>query len=113
MLPCFGNVYWNPSVLRLEELSPAVVSRDLGRVFVRRKRKSYFKSRRNSLRTRHGDKQGMKVGAVAFFGVAGVEHIAASPAGARFVVTHGRKYVIVDGACLFERRGLALGDLHG
>src|SRR5580698_4561623 len=54
----------------------------------------------------------MKVSAVTFFGIAGVEHVAASPAGACFVVSHGRKYVIVDGACLFERRSLAFGNLH-
>src|ERR1700692_118070 len=81
-------------------------------MLVRWQGKSDFESRRNSLRTRHGDEQRMKVGAVAFFGVASVEHITASPTGASLVITHSRENVIVDSTRLVERRGLAFASFH-
>src|ERR1700687_6120687 len=113
MLPRFRDVYGNPSMLRLKEIGPAVVSSDLRRVFVRRQRESNLKARRNSLRTRHRNEQGMKVGTVALLGIAPVEHVASPPTRARLVVTHGCEHVIVDGVCLVERRNFTFGNLHG
>ena len=55
----------------------------------------------------------MEIGAVALLGITGIEHVTASPACAGFIVTQGRKHVIVDGAGLVERRRLSLGDFHG
>ena len=89
-----------------------MIAGDLRGMLVRRQGKSNFKARRNPLGTRHGDEQRMKVGAVALLGIAGIEHIAVSPARAGLVVAHGGEHVIVDGACLLERRGLAFGHFH-
>ncbi len=78
-----------------------------------RKRKANLEASRDALGSRHGDEKGMEVGAVAFLGVAGIEHVAVSPAGSGFVVLHGGEDVIVDGAGFVEMIGLASSDLHG
>ena len=49
----------------------------------------------------------MEVGAIAFFGVAGIQHVTATPAAAGFVITHICKNIIVDGAGLAQLSGLA------
>ena len=112
VLPRLRDVYRNPTMRRLEEIGPAVIAGDLGGVLVRRQGKSNFKARGNSLGARHGDEQRMKIGTVAFLGIAGIEHVAVPPARAGLVVAHGSKDVVVDGPGLVERRGLALGDFY-
>src|SRR5580704_1954308 len=98
MFPGFGDVDGNPPVGRIEEIRPAVISGDVGGMFVGWQRETDFETRRNALRTGHGDEEGMKVGAITFLRIAGVEHIAPAPTGTGFVVAHGGEDVIVDGA---------------
>ena len=86
MLPRLGDVHRNPSFAVDVKIGPAVVAGDLGGMFVGRQRESDLEARGNALRPRHRDEQGMEVGAVAFLGVAGVEHVAVSPARAGLVV---------------------------
>ena len=52
----------------------------------------------------------MEVGAVALFGVAGVENVPSAPPRASLLVTHGREDVIVNGARFIQRRSLTLRD---
>src|SRR5690349_5223552 len=111
MLPGFGDVDRHPSQLRVEEISPAVIARNLRRVLVSGKGEADFETRRNALGACHGDKERMKVGAVALFGVAGVEHITLSPAAAGLVVTHIVEDVVVNGASLLTRQGSSGSDL--
>src|SRR5579863_9830511 len=82
-------------------------------MLVRRQWKANFEASRNALRARHGNEQRVKVGAVALFRVAGIEHVAASPAGAGLVVLQGGENVVVNGAGLVEWIALALRDLDG
>ena len=46
----------------------------------------------------------MKIGAIAFFGITGVEHVATAPAGPGFVITHVIEDVVVNGASFLELR---------
>src|SRR5437660_1242695 len=111
MLPGLGDVYGNPSIFGFEEIGPAVIAGNLRRMFVGWQRKANFKPRRNALRTHHGDEKRMEISAVALLGVASVQHIAAPPAGAGFVVTHGGEDVVVDGSRLLQRRRPPFGLL--
>src|SRR5208282_3980276 len=103
MLPSFGDIDRNPAFAVDIEIGPAMIAGDLGGMLVGGKRKSNFEAGRNALRAGHGDEQGMKVGAVAFLGVARIENIAVSPAGSGFVVAHGSEDVVVDGAGFVQR----------
>src|ERR1039458_1504395 len=55
----------------------------------------------------------MEVSAVALLGIAGIEHVAVSPARAGLVIFHGGEYVVVNGASLVERLCLAFGYFDG
>src|SRR5579872_468506 len=81
-------------------------------MLVRRKREADLKSSRNSLRARHCNEQRMEVGAVPPLRIAGVEHIAVTPTSSGFVIFHGCKHVVVNGAGFLERSGLTLGDFR-
>ena len=70
-----------------------------------------LEARRNALRSGHGDEERMEVGAVAFLSIAGVEYVATSPSGSRFVVAHGGENVVIDGARFVEVPTLALCDI--
>ena len=110
VLPGLGNVYRNPSLAVDVELGPAVVSSDLGGVLVGRQRESDLEAGRDALGSSHGNEQGMEVSAVAFLRVAGIEHVAATPARSGLVVAHGGEDVVVNGAGFVERLRFVLGD---
>src|SRR5579864_6724452 len=94
MLPGFRDVDGNPSFAVNVKIRPTMVAGDFGRMLVGRQREPDLKPRGNSLRSRHGNKKGMEVGTVALLGVAGVEHVAVSPACAGLVVFHGGEDVV-------------------
>src|ERR1039458_1800545 len=55
----------------------------------------------------------MEVSAVALLGIAGIEHVAVSPARAALVIFHDGDSVVVNGASLVERLCLAFGYFDG
>src|SRR5258707_1204682 len=82
-------------------------------MLVRRQREANLKARWNALRPRHGDEQRMEIGAVALLSVAGVEHVAAAPASAGFVVAQRSEDVVINCTRFVERLLFTLSNLHG
>src|SRR3954447_3561729 len=86
VLPCFGDVDGNPSVIAGVEIGPAVVAGDFARVFICGYRKADLEARRNLLRAGHRNEERVEIGAVAPFCVACVESVSVSPACAALVI---------------------------
>ena len=97
-------------MFRFEEISPAVIARNLGGMFIGRKRESDFEACRGPLRTGHGDEQRMEIGAISLLGIASVKHVTVTPSCAGLVIAHGGENVVVDRSRLIQRSGYALGD---
>src|SRR5437868_11405154 len=57
MLPRFGDVHRNPSLISGVEVGPAVIPGNFAGMLVCRKWESNFEKRWNSLRARHGDEK--------------------------------------------------------
>src|SRR4029077_1758932 len=102
VLPRFGNIHREPAAFAGVKLRPAMVAGNLARILAFRQRQSPFKARGNLLRTRHRDKNGMEVRAVAVLGVTGPERVPRSPASASLVISHGGEGVIIEGAAFIQ-----------
>src|SRR5207245_11779181 len=86
MLPGLRNIDGYPPVLGIEELCPAVIAGNFGGLLVRKQRKPDFKSRRDTLRPRHGDKERMEVGTIAPLRIASPNHVPVPPVRAGLVI---------------------------
>src|SRR4029453_11260225 len=93
MLPCFADIDRNPAPIG-EEFRPTMVAFDCAFAFVRGDCCADCETGRNPDRARQGNKVSMEVGAITGPRVAGKHRVAASPAGAGFVVAHPSEHVI-------------------
>src|SRR5690242_18344438 len=102
VLPGFRDIYRYPAQIGHIKIRPAMITGNLAGVAVGWNWEANFEARWNFLRTRHRDKQGMKVSAVSPLDVTGINRVAPAPAGATFIILHILKYVLVQGVSLVE-----------
>src|SRR5579864_21987 len=110
MVPSLRDIHRDPSVLRIEEFRPTMVTSNIGRRFVRRHLKSNLETRRNALRSRHRNEERVKISAVALLRVARIKDVASPPTRAGLVVAHVRKHVVVNSSSFVELRGFVRRD---
>src|SRR5437879_3462301 len=104
MFPGFRNVYREPAALLRVKLSPAMVAGNLRRILAFRQWEPNFEPGGNVLRAGHGNKDRVKISAIAALRVTGPESVALAPSSATLVITHGGKGVVIEGAGLFHFR---------
>ena len=99
ILESFAGIDREPTGLGQVELDPAVVPTDPSARSVLRHGEADFKTRRNTLAPREGDKERVEVGAVPVALSAGPEGVTVPPAATDFLVLHVLDDPVVDRSC--------------
>src|SRR5271169_4017179 len=111
ILPGFGDIHRNPARAAHIKFRPTMVTGDFTLLRVFGKREADFKPGGDVFRAHHGNKQRVKISAIAVLRIARPKRIAAPPARARFVIAQSFENVIIERVRLLHRALFAPGIL--